>query len=100
MEDELDEAIGSSRSRHGSASFDSSGVTELRVKQKYMGHRNARYTYFSITYLFYFLVARGNLHVDPTINVIPASYVPWDRWRSCVRLSRGCTCTSLVTKRY
>ena len=42
VEDELDEAIGSSRSRHGSASFDSSGVTELRVKQKYMGHRNAR----------------------------------------------------------
>ncbi|XP_012138023.1 DDB1- and CUL4-associated factor 6 isoform X2 [Megachile rotundata] len=42
METDTDEAVGSSRSRRGSATFDKTYVTELRVKQKYMGHRNAR----------------------------------------------------------
>lgn len=42
METDTDEAVGSSRSRRGSATCDKTYVTELRVKQKYMGHRNAR----------------------------------------------------------
>ncbi|XP_076766443.1 DDB1- and CUL4-associated factor 6 isoform X1 [Xylocopa sonorina] len=43
METEMDEAMGDTRSRRGSASFDKTCVTELRVKQKYMGHRNASF---------------------------------------------------------
>ncbi|XP_029035594.2 DDB1- and CUL4-associated factor 6-like isoform X3 [Osmia bicornis bicornis] len=39
---DMDEAVGNARSRRGSATFDKQCVTELRVKQKYMGHRNAR----------------------------------------------------------
>ncbi|CAK9820866.1 DDB1- and CUL4-associated factor 6 [Anthophora plagiata] len=39
---ERDEAIGNSCACRGSTSFDETCVTELRVKQKYMGHRNAR----------------------------------------------------------
>ncbi|XP_076544697.1 DDB1- and CUL4-associated factor 6 isoform X2 [Osmia lignaria lignaria] len=42
METDMDEAVGNARSRRGSATFDKQCVTELRVKQKYMGHRNAR----------------------------------------------------------
>ncbi|XP_017877709.1 DDB1- and CUL4-associated factor 6-like isoform X2 [Ceratina calcarata] len=41
-ETEMDEAMGDSRSRRGSDEFDKTWVSELRVKQKYMGHRNAR----------------------------------------------------------
>ncbi|XP_012344890.1 DDB1- and CUL4-associated factor 6 isoform X2 [Apis florea] len=41
-ETEMEEAIGDVRTRRESATFDKTSVTELRVKQKYMGHRNAR----------------------------------------------------------
>ncbi|XP_017765967.1 PREDICTED: DDB1- and CUL4-associated factor 6-like isoform X1 [Eufriesea mexicana] len=40
---EMEEAIEDGRPRRGSASFDKTCVTELRVKQKYMGHRNASF---------------------------------------------------------
>nr|XP_034174083.1 DDB1- and CUL4-associated factor 6-like isoform X1 [Osmia lignaria] len=43
METDMDEAVGNARSRRGSATFDKQCVTELRVKQKYMGHRNASF---------------------------------------------------------
>uniref|UniRef100_V9ILM7 DDB1-and CUL4-associated factor 6 n=1 Tax=Apis cerana TaxID=7461 RepID=V9ILM7_APICE len=41
-ETEMEEAIGDVRTRRESVTFDKTSVTELRVKQKYMGHRNAR----------------------------------------------------------
>ncbi|XP_046753144.1 DDB1- and CUL4-associated factor 6-like isoform X2 [Diprion similis] len=42
IETEMDEAIASARGSQGHEMFDESCLTELRVKQKYMGHRNAR----------------------------------------------------------
>lgn len=39
----MDEAIANARASQGEESFDESYITELHVKQKYMGHRNARY---------------------------------------------------------
>lgn len=41
----MEEAIGDVRTRRESVTFDKTTVTELRVKQKYMGHRNARYSF-------------------------------------------------------
>ncbi|XP_033303366.1 DDB1- and CUL4-associated factor 6-like isoform X3 [Bombus bifarius] len=40
---EVEEAMGDAPTRRGSANFDKTCVTELRVKQKYMGHRNASF---------------------------------------------------------
>ncbi|XP_043514836.1 DDB1- and CUL4-associated factor 6-like isoform X2 [Frieseomelitta varia] len=42
-ETEMEEAMGDVRMRRGSVSFDKTCATELRVKQKYMGHRNASF---------------------------------------------------------
>ncbi|XP_012276736.1 DDB1- and CUL4-associated factor 6 isoform X2 [Orussus abietinus] len=42
IETEMDEAIASARASQDHESFDETCLTELRVKQKYMGHRNAR----------------------------------------------------------
>lgn len=42
IEVEMDEAIANARASQGEESFDESYITELHVKQKYMGHRNAR----------------------------------------------------------
>ncbi|XP_048260847.1 DDB1- and CUL4-associated factor 6 isoform X3 [Bombus terrestris] len=41
-ETEMEEAMGDAPTRRRSTNFDKTCVTELRVKQKYMGHRNAR----------------------------------------------------------
>ncbi|XP_050573633.1 DDB1- and CUL4-associated factor 6-like isoform X5 [Bombus affinis] len=41
-ETEIEEAMGDAPTRRRSTNFDKTCVTELRVKQKYMGHRNAR----------------------------------------------------------
>lgn len=41
-ETEMEEAMGDVRTRRESVSFAKTCATELRVKQKYMGHRNAR----------------------------------------------------------
>lgn len=43
VETEMDEAIANVRSSQGHETFDDTYLTELCVKQKYMGHRNARY---------------------------------------------------------
>ncbi|XP_015520895.1 DDB1- and CUL4-associated factor 6 isoform X1 [Neodiprion lecontei] len=43
IETEMDEAIASARGSQGHEMFDESCLTELRVKQKYMGHRNASF---------------------------------------------------------
>lgn len=45
-----------------SSSFDKSFVTELRVKQKYMGHRNARYNvgFRTVNLLNFNLVVANN----------------------------------------
>lgn len=45
----MDEAIENARAAQGLENFDDSCLTDLRVKQKYMGHRNARW---DITILF------------------------------------------------
>lgn len=50
VEAEMDEAIANARSSQGHETFDESYLTELCVKQKYMGHRNARYGLFLINY--------------------------------------------------
>ncbi|XP_012217547.1 DDB1- and CUL4-associated factor 6 isoform X2 [Linepithema humile] len=42
VEAEMDEAIANVRSSQGHETFDDTYLTELCVKQKYMGHRNAR----------------------------------------------------------
>ncbi|XP_051161257.1 DDB1- and CUL4-associated factor 6-like isoform X2 [Leptopilina boulardi] len=42
IEVEMDEAIANARASQGEEHFDESYITELHVKQKYMGHRNAR----------------------------------------------------------
>ncbi|XP_070158907.1 DDB1- and CUL4-associated factor 6 isoform X1 [Polyergus mexicanus] len=42
IEAEMDEAIANVRSSQGHETFDDAHLTELCVKQKYMGHRNAR----------------------------------------------------------
>ncbi|KAL2728976.1 DDB1- and CUL4-associated factor 6-like isoform X1 [Vespula squamosa] len=42
VEAEMDEAIANARTSQGQESFDETYLTELCVKQKYMGHRNAR----------------------------------------------------------
>ncbi|XP_008208996.1 DDB1- and CUL4-associated factor 6 isoform X4 [Nasonia vitripennis] len=42
IETEMDEAIENARAAQGLESFDESCLSDLRVKQKYMGHRNAR----------------------------------------------------------
>lgn len=44
----MDEAIANVRSSQGHEAFDDLYLTELCVKQKYMGHRNARYDIFLI----------------------------------------------------
>lgn len=62
---EMEEAIEDGRPRRGSASFDKTCVTELRVKQKYMGHRNARYIIIS-------LIVITLIWWSPTINAIYA----------------------------
>lgn len=43
VEAEMDEAIANARSSQGHETFDETYLTELCVKRKYMGHRNARY---------------------------------------------------------
>lgn len=48
IEAEMDEAIANVRSSQGHETFDDVYLTELCVKQKYMGHRNARYDIFLI----------------------------------------------------
>lgn len=62
----MEEAMGDVRTRRGSVSFDKTCATELRVKQKYMGHRNARYTA-----IFFFIVVTS-MWWSPTINAIHA----------------------------
>ncbi|XP_048260846.1 DDB1- and CUL4-associated factor 6 isoform X2 [Bombus terrestris] len=42
-ETEMEEAMGDAPTRRRSTNFDKTCVTELRVKQKYMGHRNASF---------------------------------------------------------
>ncbi|EFN82313.1 DDB1- and CUL4-associated factor 6 isoform X2 [Harpegnathos saltator] len=42
VEAEMDEAIANARSSQGHETFDETYLTELCVKRKYMGHRNAR----------------------------------------------------------
>ncbi|XP_011340948.1 DDB1- and CUL4-associated factor 6 [Ooceraea biroi] len=42
VEAEMDEAIANARSSQGHETYDDTYLTELCVKQKYMGHRNAR----------------------------------------------------------
>ncbi|XP_050573632.1 DDB1- and CUL4-associated factor 6-like isoform X4 [Bombus affinis] len=42
-ETEIEEAMGDAPTRRRSTNFDKTCVTELRVKQKYMGHRNASF---------------------------------------------------------
>lgn len=44
----MDEAIANVHSSQGHEMFDDAYLTELCVKQKYMGHRNARYDLFLI----------------------------------------------------
>ena len=39
---DMDEAIAKARSSQEDEAFDESYLTDLHVKQKYMGHRNAR----------------------------------------------------------
>lgn len=41
----MDEAIANARSSQGHETFDETYLTELCVKRKYMGHRNARYDF-------------------------------------------------------
>lgn len=48
VEAEMDEAIANARTSQGQESFDETYLTELCVKQKYMGHRNARYELYLI----------------------------------------------------
>ncbi|XP_015589572.1 DDB1- and CUL4-associated factor 6 isoform X3 [Cephus cinctus] len=43
IETEMDEAIANARASQGHETFDETYLTELRVKQKYMGHRNASF---------------------------------------------------------
>nr|XP_050854783.1 DDB1- and CUL4-associated factor 6-like isoform X1 [Vespula vulgaris]XP_050854784.1 DDB1- and CUL4-associated factor 6-like isoform X1 [Vespula vulgaris]XP_050854785.1 DDB1- and CUL4-associated factor 6-like isoform X1 [Vespula vulgaris] len=43
VEAEMDEAIANARTSQGQESFDETYLTELCVKQKYMGHRNASF---------------------------------------------------------
>lgn len=50
---EIEEAIASARSSQGHETFDDTYLTELCVKRKYMGHRNARYSPFLTLSLFY-----------------------------------------------
>lgn len=59
----MEEAIGDVRTRRESVTFDKTSVTELRVKQKYMGHRNARYIHFHLCNLIWW---------SPMINAIHA----------------------------
>lgn len=49
----MDEAIANVRSSQGHETFDDVYLTELCVKQKYMGHRNARYDIFLIFFLIF-----------------------------------------------
>lgn len=42
----MDEAIANVRSSQGHETFDDAYLTELCVKRKYMGHRNARFDLF------------------------------------------------------
>lgn len=42
----MDDAIVNARSSQGHETFDDSYLTELCVKRKYMGHRNARFDLF------------------------------------------------------
>lgn len=44
--EEMDEAIANVRSSQGHETFDDAYLTELCVKRKYMGHRNARFDLF------------------------------------------------------
>ena len=43
IEAEMDEAIENARAAHGLGNFDFPCPSDLRVKQKYIGHRNARW---------------------------------------------------------
>lgn len=51
MEEDMDEATGDDRPRHRFGTSEKAYVRKLRVKQKYMGHRNARYIFSLITFL-------------------------------------------------
>lgn len=55
IETEMDEAIENARAAQGLESFDESCLSDLRVKQKYMGHRNARWD-STMLLIFSFLV--------------------------------------------
>lgn len=46
----MDEAIANARSSQGHEMFDDAYLTELCVKRKYMGHRNARFDLFLTLY--------------------------------------------------
>lgn len=41
----MDEAIENARAAQGLENFDDSCLSDLHVKQKYMGHRNARWDF-------------------------------------------------------
>jgi len=50
----MDEVIENTCLSQGHEAFDDTYLTELCVKQKYMGHRNARYSFqypFQITFI-------------------------------------------------
>lgn len=45
IETEMDEAIENARAAQGLENFDDNCLSDLRVKQKYTGHRNARWDF-------------------------------------------------------
>lgn len=47
----MDEAIANAHSSQGHETFDDAYLTELCVKRKYMGHRNARFDLFFILFV-------------------------------------------------
>lgn len=49
IETEMDKAVAEARASMGHDTFDDGCLTEFRVKQKYMGHRNARYNPLPVT---------------------------------------------------
>lgn len=53
--EEMDEAIANTRSSQGHETFDDAYLTELCVKRKYMGHRNARFDLFLVSILVIFI---------------------------------------------
>jgi len=48
----MDEAIANARSSQVHETFDDAYLTELCVKRKYMGHRNARFDLFLTSYSY------------------------------------------------